>query len=398
MGKKEESIQFWMLNIASFLGQLTINMVNLSLVYHLRYTLATSATVVGLAASTYTAVYLAGNILFSRFYQRFRPDLVVCVSLLGMGLSAACMAISDSVPAVFVFIVLYGLFMSMLWPQVEAWITRGSEGARLNRLTSAFNFSWSFGTGISPYFTSFLVAFSPSVSLLAAFAIFWLSALMITVITALVPSLRISSEREHMSQMEKEEGGVDRSTPLRYDSWIAVFVVYSALSVVLNIFPMYAGEAAGMDERTSGFLLLLRGLATCAAFMTLGRMRFWQFKAWMIYLSEALFIILALAFHRASSVLSTGVFFTAFGILFAMCYSFSIFHGAAGALDRGRRMVIHECVLTAGQMLGASFGGAIYQELGYSNVLVFLAIVAAIMLALQLAVRSLRSLISPRSV
>ncbi len=390
MGRKEETIQFWMLNIASFLGQLTISMVNLSLVYHLRYTLGTSATVVGLAASTYMVVYLLGNILLGRFYQRFKPNRIVCISLVGMGLSALMISVASSVAAAFSLIVLYGFFMSMLWPQMESWITRGAENARLNRLTSAFNFSWSFGTGISPYITSFLVAFSPAVALFSACIIFVVTVLMITVTIFLVPSLRISPEHEYMVKAQKEEGKVDHSTPLRFDSWFAVFVVYSALSVVLTIFPMYAGEQAGMSETTSGFLLLLRGLATCAAFMTLGRMKFWQFKAWMIFLAEALFIVLALAFHSASTVLSIGVFFILFGILFALCYSFSIFHSAAGAIDRGRRMVIHECVLTVGQMIGASFGGVIYQKLGYSNVLIFLAIVATVLLLIQLIAFALR--------
>ena len=325
MDTRQAKVQFWMLNAASLLGQLAISMVNLALVYYLRYTLGASAGVVGLAASTYTGVYLACCLAFGGFYQRFRPYVVVCISLLGMGLSMVLVTCSDSIPLVFTFLVLYGFFMSMLWPQVEAWITRGAEG-----------------------------------------------------------------EREYIHDLERNDGAVDHSTPLRYDSWIAVFVVYSALSVVLNIFPMYAGEVAGMGETTSGFLLLLRGLATCAAFMTLGRMRFWQFKAWMIYLAQGMFVVLALVFHSASTPLSTGIFFILFGIVFAMCYSFSIFHAAAGALDRGRRMVIHECVLTVGQVVGASFGGVIYQSMGYSDVLLFLAATAALLLAVQVAVHVLR--------
>ena len=378
MDTRQAKVQFWMLNAASLLGQLAISMVNLALVYYLRYTLGASAGVVGLAASTYTGVYLACCLAFGGFYQRFRPYVVVCISLLGMGLSMVLVTCSDSIPIVFTFLVLYGFFMSMLWPQVEAWITRGAEGAQLNRLTSAFNFSWSFGTGISPYIASFLVTVSP------AFALVSLGTLSCPHIRAIRP------EREYIQDLERNDGAVDHSTPLRYDSWIAVFVVYSALSVVLNIFPMYAGEVAGMGETTSGFLLLLRGLATCAAFMTLGRMRFWQFKAWMIYLAQGMFVVLALVFHSASTPLSTGVFFILFGIVFALCYSFSIFHAAAGALDRGRRMVIHECVLTVGQVVGASFGGVIYQSMGYSDVLLFLAATAALLLAVQVAVHVFR--------
>ena len=261
----------------------------------------------------------------------------------------------------------------------------------LNRLTSAFNFSWSFGTGISPYIASFLVTVSPAFALVFGAGLFAFIAAFVALGTLSCPHIRaIRPEREYIQDLERNDGAVDHSTPLRYDSWIAVFVVYSALSVVLNIFPMYAGEVAGMGETTSGFLLLLRGLATCAAFMTLGRMRFWQFKAWMIYLAQGMFVVLALVFHSASTPLSTGVFFILFGIVFALCYSFSIFHAAAGALDRGRRMVIHECVLTVGQVVGASFGGVIYQSMGYSDVLLFLAATATLLLAVQVAVHVFR--------
>lgn len=391
MDTRQAKVQFWMLNAASLLGQLAISLVNLALVYYLRYTLGASAGVVGLAASTYTGVYLACCLAFGGFYQRFRPYVVVCISLLGMGLSMVLVTCSDSIPLVFTFLVLYGFFMSMLWPQVEAWITRGAEGAQLNRLTSAFNFSWSFGTGISPYIASFLVTVSPAFALVFGAGLFAFIAAFAALGTLSCPHIRaIRPEREYIHDLERNDGAVDHSTPLRYDSWIAVFVVYSALSVVLNIFPMYAGEVAGMGETTSGFLLLLRGLATCAAFMTLGRMRFWQFKAWMIYLAQGMFVVLALVFHSASTPLSTGVFFILFGIVFALCYSFSIFHAAAGALDRGRRMVIHECVLTVGQVVGASFGGVIYQSMGYSDVLLFLAATAALLLAVQVAVHVFR--------
>ena len=354
MKEREEKAQFWALNAASLLGQLTISMVNLALVYYLRYTLEASAAVVGAAASTYTSVYLICCLALGGFYQRFRPYKVVTVSVLGMALSSFLVTRTSSIILVFSFLILYGFFMSMLWPQVEAWITRGAEGSRLNRLTSAFNFSWSFGTGISPYVTAFLVTYSPSAALAGAVVLFVVIALVFQLLAAFCPSVRaLAPEREYIRTKEKNEEKSDHSTPLRYDSWIA-----------------------------------LRGLATCFAFMALGRVRFWQFRAWYIYLCQALFVVLALVFSAGRSVFSIAIFFILFGVLFAQCYSFSIFHSAAGALDRGRRMVIHECVLTVGQVIGASFGGGIYQKMGYSNVLVFLAALAFVLLVIQIAVHA----------
>ncbi len=48
--QKSDSIQFWVLNIASFFGQLSIAMVNLALVYHLRRAFFLGADQIGVAA------------------------------------------------------------------------------------------------------------------------------------------------------------------------------------------------------------------------------------------------------------------------------------------------------------------------------------------------------------
>ena len=60
-------------------------------------------------------------------------------------------------------------------------------------------------------------------------------------------------------------------------------------------------------------------------------------------------------------------------------------------MDRGRRMVIHECVLTTGQVIGASFGGTIYEGMGYRNVLAALAAMGLALIAIQFLVRALVS-------
>ncbi len=388
---KDGKTQFWTLNVASFLGQMSINMVNLALVYHLRYTLSWSAAMVGLAASTYTGLYLVCNLLLGRFWQRMRPVASLCLSLCGMAASAVLVTFSSAVPIIFLLLVLYGFFMSMLWPQMEAWITRDAEGAELNKLTSAFNFSWSFGTAVSPYLTGWLVASSPALGLRTAAAVFVLVAIVLSLVTALTPRMRAArAESEHI-RTRQEGDGVDHSTPLRYDSWAAVFIVYTALSVVLNIFPMHCTDTGLFDETVSGALLLARGLATCLCFVWLGRTHFWQFKAWMIYLMEGLFVLTTFIFSPVTGLAGNALYLCIFGMIFAFCYSFSIFHSAAGALDRGRRMVIHECVLTTGQVIGASFGGTIYEGMGYRNVLVALAAMGLVLIALQFLVRAIAS-------
>ena len=284
MKEREEKAQFWALNAASLLGQLTISMVNLALVYYLRYTLEASASVVGAAASTYTSVYLICCLALGGFYQRFRPYKVVTVSVLGMALSSFLVTRTASIPLVFSFLILYGFFMSMLWPQIEAWITRGAEGSRLNRLTGAFNFSWSFGTGISPYVTAFLVTYSPSAALAGAVVLFVIIAIVFQLLAASCQSVRaLVPEREYIKTKEKAEEKSDHSTPLRYDSWIAVFIVYSALSVVLNIFlqpvlPSWHWEECASGSSRRGTFIFVRRFLLCLHFSSLPAEAFSQLR------------------------------------------------------------------------------------------------------------------------
>ena len=52
-----------------------------------------------------------------------------------------------------------------------------------------------------------------------------------------------------------------------------------------------------------------------------------------------------------------------------MAYSFSIFHGASGSINRSHRMLIHEVLLTIGTVLGSVVGGTIYQYVDFDTVL-----------------------------
>ena len=380
MDARSKKIQFWSLNIASFLGQCAISMVNLALVYYLRYTLNAPARMIAFAASIYTSVYLVACLTLSKVYQHFAPRKMVALSMVGMALSVVLITLTQSTMLIFFYLVLYGLAMSMLWPQMEALITSCSEGKELNKLTISFNFSWSFGTGISPYIASLLVVNSPSYGLLGGAVIFVFIFILICLISLNRDIRAIKPESEVIAHTDISE---DHSTFLRYDSYIAVFLVYSALSVVLNIFPLYTKEVLFLSESTNGLLLLLRGVATCFAFIYFGKTSWWQFKFKYIVGAEAIFILILLIFANQTSVVSLASFMVLFGLIFSLCYNFSIFHAASGAIDKGKRMMIHECVLTIGQVIGVSIAGGIYDKLGWTNVLYTIAIIGIVFVVFQ---------------
>lgn len=388
MTAREKRVQFWTLNIASFLAQLGFSTVNLALVYYLRYSLGASASIIGLAAGTYTVTYLLGCILFSPIVRRFRPRHTIEAAMI---LIAACfigIVHTTSIPLVFILLALYGFLLPLQWPQMETWISRDTEGKELSFKLSAFNFSWCFGISISAVAGSLLVTIAPPVGIWFGAGILLSVYAIIFLVSNLFPGIRaVDAEASHVKELKK--AGEDHSTRLRYDSWCAIFLVYTALSVILNIFPLYAKEGMQIGEAASGMLLLVRGLATSFSFIFFGATVFWTFKAWLIYLAEAVFTLMCIIFAFASSTIEMGVFFFLFGILFSLCYNFSIFHSAVGAINKGKRMVIHECMISAGQIIGSAVGGTIYQYMGWRNVLLTLGGIGIFFLLIQIPVHSL---------
>ena len=381
--QKTDTIQFWVLNIASFLAQLTIAMVNLALVYHLRQVFSLGADGIGLAASISPATYLIFCILLAPYTIHFRPRHLVQLSLAGMAVAVFLFVTTKSLPVAYLALALYGGFMSLLWPQIEGWFSRGKEGASLNRVANAFNFSWSFGVGISSYIAGLLVEVSTVMPFYVSVLLFACVFLIIFISSALVPGIR-AVQSEHLDNKVNEK--VDQSTPLRFYAWTGIIALYSGMSIILTIFPLYAQDVLKISESETGLLLLIRGVATCLSFLALGRLEFWHFKKRYIFLVQILFAVSCLLATGFTKPLPYAFFFLVFGFLFAFAYDQSMFHGASGSINRSQRMIIHEVLLTIGTILGAVGGGYIYEKLSFSRLLFIVALAALVLVGIEMAV------------
>lgn len=368
-------MQSRVLNSASFLAQFAISMVNLSLVYHMRIQFSLSAQMVGLSAAIYTSTYFLCCLVLGPFVAHLRPRHSVEISMVGMGLSIGILLQTTQVGLAFFSLVLYGCAMSFLWPQLESWIARGKEGRALNRATSSFNVSWSLGAALSPFLTGILVEISTGTPLLTGVGLFVVVFLLIVTATMLVPGIKaVVSERQNI----EENTMLDQSTPLRYLSWAGVLTVYVSLAVILTIFPLHAMDNLPYSESKVGVLLLIRGVATVAMFVIMGKTSWWHFNRAIVIGTQILFGVVCLVGTRINSFGMYAIFFLLFGMLFAAAYSFSIFHGASGSINRSRRMLIHEILLTIGTVVGSIMGGTIYQYLDFQRVLFFCATLVVI--------------------
>lgn len=354
------------LSITSFIGQFTISMINLALVYYLRIQFSLSAQMIGISAALYTSAYFISCFVVDPIASKITPSLSVQISQVGMLLSLLLILGTNNITVVFIALIQYGFFMAFLWPQLAAWITRGKEGAQLSRATGAFNVSWSLGAAFSPLLTGLLVESSTRLSLYVSIALFFVVILLLNITKLFIPEMKkVVSEHKRKQQ----EATIDQSTPLRYVSWIGNLTLYIALAVVLTIFPLYALDALPFSKSSVGVLLFIRGISTVLFFYILGITSWWHFNKKAIFLTLISFSILALIATTISSFIGYALFFIIFGALFATMYTFSIFHGVSGSLHRSQRMLIHEAILTVGTVIGSTLGGTLYQQYGFTQVL-----------------------------
>ncbi|NLV83991.1 MAG: MFS transporter [Spirochaetales bacterium] len=366
------------LNSASFIAQFGLSMIGLALVYHLRAAFGLSPQMVGISVSIPTFSYFVFCIVLGPVCTRFKPRHCVEISAIGMTLSVIAILYSTQVWQVYIALACYGLFMSFLWPQIMAWLSRGKEEKELGRATGSFNFSWSLGAAISPLVTGFLVERSTELPLFVAIGFLLAVFALILMATMLQPSIRAAKSEQ---QNTSEETRKDHSTPLRFLCWAGVLTVYASLAVLQTIFPMYAQDTLMYSESRVGILLLARGFATCLAFVYMRNSTWWHFKRSGAILMQACAALSYFALSRLNGQSAFGLYlfvFLCFGIFFSSVYSMSIFHGVSGSVNRSKRMLVHEILLTTGTIAGSSLGGTVYEYFGFSNVALWCTVLVAV--------------------
>lgn len=372
------------LAISSFLAQFTIAMVNFSLVYFMRDKHGLSSAAIGIASSLYTLFYFLFCLIYGKFLSSVGNKKKVVASLIGMAMAIAFVLLSPNSGVLYLALSLYGVAMALLWPNVEEWITSSQEGDELSKAVSSFNFSWSFGAGISTAFGGFFSQLGVSFPLVIAIALFVVTAFWV-----------LSIKEEDRVEKIDDCDTLDNSTPLRFLCWCGLVCVYVGYSLIITIFPLYASSSLMFSETLTGNLLLFRGISACISFVLLGKLLFWQFKASVIFSSQIAFAILALLLSFIKSPVLLAIYFTVFGFIFALCYELSIFHGASGARNRAKRMMIHEVLLTVGTIIGSSLGGIIYQYISFNAVLYSIFTATMVLVVVELFLYKLR--LKPRA-
>ena len=367
------------LALSTFLSQGSIVIFNFTLVYYLREC-GIDSVGIGLASSIYPTLYFLGCIFMPKLLPSLKGKARILAANIGMALTGLVLTFIKNEALIMTDLVFYGLFQSLLWTNMETWITGGKEGDELTSRLTLFNFSWSFSVGLATSFSGFVSEYSTRLSIWSGCVFFLISALLVAL-----------SGRSYDSKKEKEEiVSEDHSSPLRFPSWAGVLLVYTGYSLVLTVFPQYAMDTLGYSESVTGNILLFRGISVTIAFLIMQKARVWQKGVGPILGSQAFFAILTFLMLFLRSIAAFAILFALYGFVFFFSFDLSIFHGAEGAKDRHKRMVIHEVLLTIGTIIGSLVGGFVYQYFSFKTLVLTISILSMVIVVIEALALSIK--------
>ncbi|MDA3810703.1 MAG: MFS transporter [Spirochaetaceae bacterium] len=347
----------WILYFAAFLANFGIGLINFTLVFFVNTKFNAGSALIGWMSALWALAYLFGCLFLNNFREKLKPGRAIILAALVMGISVFFIPLLNSLFALIIIYMIFGLSTSLYWPPLMGWLSRGREGKKLGSSLAVFNLSWSSGVAVSPYIAGLIITQNISLPLYIAAGIYGLIVAIFFFVT-----LFIQEFKPHDSKSIKIEEVVDQSSPLRLSGWIGVFSAYLFYGTLLFVFPLFAKNEWQMSEDKIGLILLFRALVSVIGFQLSGYSKWWHHKKSQLLISQILLFSLAmlLVFNQTQSIMIIAII--SFGFLFSHMYTNSIFHGVSGSTNREKRMAIHESALTIGVVFGSAGGGIIYEN------------------------------------
>lgn len=345
---------------SAFLTAVGLGLVALGIVFYMRDIFQASASQIGWLAALWSLGYIFGCLFMRPFFDRFLPRYMIITATFCMCIFTLLILYTGSLFWVYVLYSLHGFSTSLFWSPLMAWLSRKIEGRELGEAISKFNFSWSAGVIIGPFLAGWLSEKAVELPLYLGSLLFLLSSFIIIGAILVLPGIRRDKERELSIASPNREGG--KETPLRYPAWVGLYTTYVVMGVILVIFPVSARNDLSISKTLIGLLLLARALFMTVGFVVLGKTTFWHFKSSPMLFGQACLAISLIFMVYSRSPLPLGLVLAFMGLIVALGYSNSLFHGVSGSSNRARRMAIHESLLSAGLVSGSSMGGILYER------------------------------------
>ncbi len=384
----------------AFLMNLNLTLINFSVIFFLKDAIGIEASTIGWFFAVGACGYVTGLLGLRPIQNRIVPPLSMVLALFISILSIIMIISSKSAAAVLVFYFLFSLSPAFYWPQLMGWFSYNLGTRDLSSAISKFNISWSAGALLGPLLGGFLIEKGLLLPFYVDIAVLSAAALLIGVGLVFIRDMRSFPSHtkpaaggavNHEAGLEQKKDDSElindgRGTVLRFIGWIGVFSTYIVLGLTNNIFPLFIRDNLGFGESAAGNILFVRGITTAVGFFITGRLIFWHFNRKVMIAVQVISVSAMILLLFIKTIPGFYVLFILYGFLFSMAYSNGIFHGSAGALDRGRRMALFEIFLTFGVITGSIGGGYLYQYFSIYAAFIFSAAVIFAGLAAQVLI------------
>ena len=365
----------------TFLAAMGAGSALLGLIYYIHELFQVSSGTIGLFTSTYFLSYLTGCFVTRPLGRKLLPRYSIILATSLMTLSLILILLFQNLFLNFILIILYGSSTSLFFPPTAGWMSSGVEGPALSKTIARWNSSWSVGTIISPYIAGYLSEINIKYPIIFSIGIFLFCSILVSIASLFLK--QIKSDKYHDTVPNAINKQEDNSTFLRFPSWLLMFSVFVMAGVISNLFPVYAREEMGISESSIGILLLIKALFSTVCFVILGKTIYWHFRPKLIMIVQMLLMFLLIILIFVKTYAAYFLLMPVIGIIVAISYSLSLFHGTSGSLERGKRTAIHEIVLSAGLITGSTAGGQILRNFSIQSVYLFCLIIAALIAVIQ---------------
>jgi len=365
----------------AFLVATCIGLIALGMIFYLRERFHATESQIGWFSAMYSFSYGFACVFLRPLFDRFAPQRLILLATSLMFVFVLGMILFPSFEAIMVLQLLYGLAMSTFWPPLAGWLSGDLEGPALGKLMSRFNLSWSFGAIVAPFLCGCLSGINTMLPMWVALATLAGCALFVRASMYAFPQLQAPA-RPGPRPQRAAGGGHGEETLYRYPAWLGIFLAFAAVSILLNLFPMFARQA-DYSKQSIGLLLTVRAFAMTAGFVLLGRLAFWHFRTWPLLASQLLLTLCLLCLAWVRNPWWMALCFVLVGLACAYNYASGQFHGLAGSSNRAQRIGVNEALISGGIVSGAVLGGIVFQNISYAAVFYCAALASALTLLAQ---------------
>ena len=274
---------------------------------------------------------------------------------------------------------LIGVGGGMMWPNLEAELSRGRQGPLLRRRLSMFNTMWCVGTLVGPLLCGWLY---PSEAVVKAAGggeainvAYYVAAGLAVVMVALLVlwRARLPSAQEVERDLHTEEP-VDpvKLRAFLLMSYVANLMCYVVLGVLRQLYESLADHqwhGQGAAQIHSWLLVLLAG-TSAATFAALYFAQRWPYRLKRYMLYQALMVGGLMLVATTGNIALAMVGFAAVGVASSFFYSGSLFYSIEGREESKHMAGWHEMIVGLGNLGGLLLAGnvpALLAALGVSN-------------------------------